>query len=559
MYFNSRPSARGDAICTHLQQFQKYFNSRPSARGDWGNWVRKIKTIDISIHAPPRGATNTYGAISYYVIFQFTPLREGRRRKFWAAVVSFVFQFTPLREGRPSPAGDERRRIQIAIHAPPRGATIFQFNCCAKRTFQFTPLREGRRYNFANKIWRKYISIHAPPRGATNLLLKYVNCVCISIHAPPRGATPPGMAGNGGNIFQFTPLREGRLQYYQRYLFQKLFQFTPLREGRQAMVVARRCPKNFNSRPSARGDFQLIGMHSGGCDFNSRPSARGDATSSRSWGTGTFQFTPLREGRRIQRVRHQSQADFNSRPSARGDSFSSFARRFKAFQFTPLREGRPSPFCNPGNRELFQFTPLREGRPATVIGGITAQLAFQFTPLREGRPTSTPCRTRRRNFNSRPSARGDRRRRACGWNCEFQFTPLREGRLRRRHPQKRLADFNSRPSARGDGYYECFCPAHKISIHAPPRGATLFSISCGLSGKFQFTPLREGRPRCNRQRRRGAYFNSRPSARGDTFPISLRSLYRISIHAPPRGATQYYQRYLFQKLFQFTPLREGRH
>ena len=100
VYFNSRPSARGDAICTHLQQFQKYFNSRPSARGDWGNWVRKIKTIDISIHAPPRGATNTYGAISYYVIFQFTPLREGRRRKFWAAVVSFVFQFTPLREGR---------------------------------------------------------------------------------------------------------------------------------------------------------------------------------------------------------------------------------------------------------------------------------------------------------------------------------------------------------------------------------------------------------------------------------------------------------------------------
>ena len=80
--FNSRPSARGDAracafapphnlISIHapprgatrilqrstLSNF--YFNSRPSARGDgdqWGNWVRKIK-------------------------FQFTPLREGRRRR----------------------------------------------------------------------------------------------------------------------------------------------------------------------------------------------------------------------------------------------------------------------------------------------------------------------------------------------------------------------------------------------------------------------------------------------------------------------------------------------
>ena len=56
-----------------------------------------------------------------------------------------------------------------------------------------------------------------------------------------------------------------------------------------------------------------------------------------------------------------------------------------------------------------------------------------------------------------------------------------------------------------------------ISIHAPPRGATLqAALRIGRNGKFQFTPLREGR------------------------------LYANGILA-------------FDIEFQFTPLREGRH
>ena len=33
----------------------------------------------------------------------------------------------------------------------------------------------------------------------------------------------------------------------------------------------------------------------------------------------------------------------------------------------------------------------------------------------------------------------------------------------------------------------------------------------------------------------------------------------ISIHAPPRGATKQPKKYSAEALFQFTPLREGRH
>ena len=54
---------------------------------------------------------------------------------------------------------------------------------------------------------------------------------------------------------------------------------------------------------------------------------------------------------------------------------------------------------------------------------------------------------------------------------------------------------------------------------------------------FQFTPLREGRPRAHRPCRRCNYFNSRPSARGDENRVELGDIDVISIHAPPRGAT----------------------
>ena len=122
---------------------------------------------------------------------------------------------------------------------------------------------------------------------------------------------------------------------------------------------------------------------------------------------------------------------------------------------------------------------------------------FQFTPLREGRQTRWRFRPR--------------------W-ARFQFTPLREGR-----PCPTIR--------RGCG--------QGISIHAPPRGATPPSVALALMSVFQFTPLREGRP------------VPAPPAAAQSLPISIHAPPRgategdyvkqdciiISIHAPPRGAT----------------------
>ena len=99
----------------------------------------------------------------------------------------------------------------------------------------------------------------------------------------------------------------------------------------------------------------------------------------------------------------------------------------------------------------------------------------------------------------------------------FQFTPLREGRLAYRKRINSTKNFNSRPSARGDVISVC--------------------VRCGVD-LFQFTPLREGRRDAHERGLVQGYFNSRPSARGDGKDCVLFRLQRISIHAPPRGATE---------------------
>ena len=238
-------------------------------------------------------------------------------------------------------------------------------------------------------------------------------------------------------------------------------------------------------------------------------------------------------------VRVPRPCHFNSRPSARGDVSRSASPAALPFQFTPLREGRPSPDTTTGRDNHISIHAPPRGATARWCSG---------TP-----PPS---------------------------------------------------DFNSRPSARGDDICWKFLKAHKISIHAPPRGATpgvweevdalLISIHAPPRGATGVAPLifinvlisihapprgatRTGRPLYALS----PHFNSRPSARGDTaarFTLSAQKLISIhapprgatihivladvfafiSIHAPPRGATKAFLDGGSVRLFQFTPLREGR-
>ena len=164
----------------------------------------------------------------------------------------------------------------------------------------------------------------------------------------------------------------------------------------------------------------------------------------------------------------------------------------------------------------FQFTPLREGRlasPETKFG--RAQISIHAPP--RGATERTGRRPKLvKYFNSRPSARGDFYCKFSIFCRVFQFTPLREGRrlFFCANPEG-VPDFNSRPSARGDFRGASAYGIAVISIHAPPRGATVDSLMRTSVGRFQFTPLREGRPCTSELLTSRTDFNSRPSARGD--------------------------------------------
>ena len=101
--FNSRPCERGDVYQLHPQNLHEYFNSRPCERGDMKGQLEEANVL----------------------LFQFTPLREGRlyhsqiymeKRKY--------FNSRPCERGdQQGPQGPQGPK-GISIHAPARGATF---------------------------------------------------------------------------------------------------------------------------------------------------------------------------------------------------------------------------------------------------------------------------------------------------------------------------------------------------------------------------------------------------------------------------------------------------
>ena len=167
-------------------------------------------------------------------------------------------------------------------------------------------------------------------------------------------------------------------------------------------------------------------------------------------GVDVFQFTPLREGRHVRRVKPGGFPYFNSRPSARGDlSSDDFTKTATKFQFTPLREGRHTAGSIPC-LFLFQFTPLREGRLGLEHARAVVVISIHAPP--RGATPPEQLEVLRQTISIHAPPRGA----TCRFACCF------------------LA----------------FC----ISIHAPPRGATNPPPPRAAVPLFQFTPLREGRP-----------------------------------------------------------------
>ena len=126
------------------------FNPRSHERSDRVESSLE-RSINISIHAPTRGATEYLGIQENPKGFQSTLPREERHMSPEELAELQEFQSTLPREERPITCSKTRDTRRISIHAPTRGATFFMALAMPYYTT---------------------ISIHAPTRGATAILHK---------------------------------------------------------------------------------------------------------------------------------------------------------------------------------------------------------------------------------------------------------------------------------------------------------------------------------------------------------------------------------------------------
>ncbi len=167
--------------------------------------------MEISIHAPPRGATFQRCSVGdEWKISIHAPPRGATR-------------CNQLRK---------RKNRAISIHAPPRGATFAPPRFSIRARFQFTPLREGR------------LSRHLAFRFGQDF----------NSRPSARGDISRHLAFRFGQDFNSRPSARGDTNIFCNPGNRELFQFTPLREGRRALTRRTTSPSYFNSRPSARGD-----------------------------------------------------------------------------------------------------------------------------------------------------------------------------------------------------------------------------------------------------------------------------------------------------------------
>ena len=156
--------------------------------------------------------------------------------------------------------GDSGTSDDISIHAPPRGATLRNGRYTAATVvFQFTPLREGRRK--PQKTRKRHAHFNSRPSARGDFVSGRVYRKGRDFNSRPSARGDMTLAiFLRPSIFQFTPLREGRLIPFPAPAAPTEFQFTPLREGRRVLHLEYWITVNdFNSRPSARGDTEIAG------------------------------------------------------------------------------------------------------------------------------------------------------------------------------------------------------------------------------------------------------------------------------------------------------------
>ena len=163
--FDPRPREGGDRVRAVLAAFHRgCFDPRPREGGDVIQRQAPV-LLDVSIHAPARGATQQVRQPRRIAGFRSTPPRGGRPKDFHPCI-----------------------RVQgVSIHAPARGATAYLLSTSAfRRLFRSTPPRGGRPQS--GKLPMHHARFRStPPRGGRPCVSSSCFHYAQFRSTPPRG------------------------------------------------------------------------------------------------------------------------------------------------------------------------------------------------------------------------------------------------------------------------------------------------------------------------------------------------------------------------------------
>ena len=275
--FRSTPPREGRPAFSAISRSLLLFRSTPPREGRPLSFIYVVVLLEVSIHAPTRGATCGFMDSTILSPFRSTPPREGRPPLQHAWIIPYEFRSTPPREGRLNMASMVDRSFK----------------------FRSTPPREGRRFG-ATAAEAEYLFRSTPPREGRPWLSTPLNVSFSFRSTPPReGRLAAVVLLSVPPPFRSTPPREGRPGYTGRVtLGIEVSIHAPTRGATRRHSCDARTAKRFDPRPHARGDSTAL-VRCADCQaFRSTPPREGRLCPPASWrGEPRFRSTPPREGR----------------------------------------------------------------------------------------------------------------------------------------------------------------------------------------------------------------------------------------------------------------------
>ncbi len=164
--FNPRTRTGCDILCSDPNSFTMQVSIHAPARGATSGLVTWFSSLDVSIHAPARGATSVSSS-SGASGAGFNP----RTRTGCDTVIRTFFSWLEFQSTHPHGVrrgilDHQALFVSVSIHAPARGAT--RCSCAIVCILCFNPrTRTGCDYLGLYISRSLFVSIHAPARGAT--------------------------------------------------------------------------------------------------------------------------------------------------------------------------------------------------------------------------------------------------------------------------------------------------------------------------------------------------------------------------------------------------------